>query len=166
MAMQCQRYGRSRVFSTSPFLNSIQERQPSARITELVDTISGLSLLETADLVRLLKTRLNLPDIPMMAQQAVPAAAQAAAGAAAPAKEAPPAAPPKSEFQITLVKYDAAAKAKIIREVKNLIPGMSLVEAKTFVESAPKVLKEKAKKEEAEQLKKVLEELGATVQLD
>ena len=83
---------------------------------------------------------------------------------AAPAAEA--AAPEKTEYQLTLVKYEAAAKAKIIREVKAIMPGMNLVEAKTFVESVPKVLKEKIKKEDADKLKKLLEDLGATVQLN
>ena len=83
--------------------------------------------------------------------------------AAAPAEEEKPA--EKTEFNVKLEKIDATAKAKVIREVKNLA-GLSLVDAKKFVESVPKVLKESVPKEEAEKLKKTLEALGATVQLE
>ncbi|KAJ3393763.1 54S ribosomal protein L12, mitochondrial [Entophlyctis sp. JEL0112] len=90
------------------------------------------------------------------------------AGAAAPAAAAPAEekAPEQTEFKVKLEKFDAAAKAKIIREVKNIIPGANLVEAKKFVESVPKVLKENVPKEEAEKMKKMLEELGATIVLE
>lgn len=87
--------------------------------------------------------------------------------AAAAAKEtAAAAAAEKTEFKVILEKYEASAKAKIIREIKNIIPGLNLVEAKSFVESVPKLVKDKLKKEEAEGLKKLLEELGGTVKLD
>ena len=69
-------------------------------------------------------------------------------------------------FKVTLEKFDAAAKAKIIKEVKGLLPGANLVEAKKFVESVPKVIREDVSKEEAEKMKKTLEALGATVILD
>ncbi|KAI9328726.1 ribosomal protein L7/L12 C-terminal domain-containing protein [Obelidium mucronatum] len=94
------------------------------------------------------------------------APAAAAPAAAAPAAAVEEKAPEQTEFKVKLEKFDAAAKAKIIREVKNLIPGANLVEAKKFVESVPKVLKENVPKEEAEKLKKLLEDLGATVVLE
>ena len=65
-----------------------------------------------------------------------------------------------------MAKFDAASKAKVIKEIKALLPGANLVEAKKFVESAPKVVKEGVSKEEAEKIKKVLEAVGATVTLD
>lgn len=81
-----------------------------------------------------------------------------------------------------LQKIDPASKAKIIREIKLILPQLNLVEvslliihcrhvhsfsqAKTLVESAPKLIKEKVKRDEAEKMKKTLEELGATVSLD
>lgn len=87
-------------------------------------------------------------------------------GAAAPAAAAEEEKPAeKTEFSIKIDKVDAASKAKVIREVKNLA-GLNLVEAKKFVESVPKVLKESVPKEEAEKLKKALEALGATVLLE
>ncbi|KAJ3085357.1 54S ribosomal protein L12, mitochondrial [Quaeritorhiza haematococci] len=98
---------------------------------------------------------------------AAPAAAAAPAGGAAeskPAEEEKPA--EQTHFKVKLEKFDAAAKAKIIREIKNLLPGANLVEAKKFVESVPKVVKENVPKEEAEKMKKTLEALGATVVLE
>lgn len=153
--------------TTSVFINKLEERQPSQKVSTLVDTIANLSLLDTADLVRLLKTRLNLPDSPIIAMnQGLSPVQTNESNIAEKSQSASEQESIKTEFQVTLVKYDAASKAKIIREVKNLMPGMNLVEAKTFVESAPKVIKEKVKKEEAEQLKKLLEELGATIKLE
>lgn len=93
----------------------------------------------------------------------MPVAAAPAGGAAAPAEEEKPA--EKTEFNLKIEKVDASSKAKVIREVKNLA-GLNLVEAKKFVESVPKVLKESIAKEEAEKLKKALESVGATVVLE
>ncbi|CAO3656972.1 unnamed protein product [Mucor hiemalis] len=104
-------------------------------------------------------TRLNIQDIAMPMSMPVGGAAPAAAAA----EEEKPA--EKTEFSVKIDKVDAASKAKVIREVKNLA-GLNLVEAKKFVESVPKVLKESVPKEEAEKLKKALEALGATVLLE
>ncbi|KAF9363559.1 cytoplasmic RNA-binding protein [Mortierella sp. NVP85] len=131
------------------------------KIVSIVDQISGLTLLQTADLVSLLKTRLNIQEIAMpVGGGGAPAAAPAAA--AAPEEKVAE----KTEFNVKLEKFDAAAKAKLIREIKNIIPGINLVEAKKFVESAPKVVKEGLNKADAEKLKKTLEDLGATVSLE
>lgn len=72
----------------------------------------------------------------------------------------------KTEFTITLEKFDATSKPKVIREIKLLLPQLNLVEAKAFVEGAPKVVKEKVKKEDAEKIKKALEDAGATVSME
>ncbi|KAG0278060.1 hypothetical protein BGZ96_002553 [Linnemannia gamsii] len=130
------------------------------KIVSIVDQISGLTLLQTADLVSLLKTRLNIQEIAMP----VGGGAAAPAAAAAPVEEEKVA--EKTEFAVKLEKFDAAAKAKLIREIKNIIPGINLVEAKKFVEGAPKVVKENLNKADAEKLKKTLEDLGATVSLE
>lgn len=90
----------------------------------------------------------------------------AAAPAVAPVAEPEPVKEEKKIFNVVLQKFDAASKAKIIREVKLILPQLSLVEAKTLVESAPKPLKEGVKKEDAEKMKKTLEDLGATVLLE
>ncbi|GAB1518743.1 ribosomal protein L7/L12 C-terminal domain [Rhizoctonia solani] len=100
----------------------------------------------------------------------MPAASAPVAGAsvAAAAEEAPAEEKPKEKtiFNVKLEKFDAASKAKIIREVKAIMPNMNLVEAKKFVESVPKTLKENVPKEEAEKLMKTLKDLGATVVLE
>lgn len=74
--------------------------------------------------------------------------------------------PPKTEFRLVLEKFDPACKAKVIREIKQILPQLNLIEAKAFVEAAPKVIMEKIKKEDGEKIKKTLEELGATISLN
>lgn len=69
----------------------------------------------------------------------------------------------KNEYSLVLKSFNNAAKAKVIKEIKLLLPNLNLVEAKAFVESAPKLIKDKLKKEEAESLKKTLEDAGATI---
>lgn len=134
-------------------------------MTEIVDKIAGLTLLETADLVAELKVRLNIQSVamPVAAAAAPSGSAAAAPAAAAPVEEK---APERNEFKVKLEKFNADAKAKIIREMKNLLPGANLVEAKKFVESVPKVIRENVPKEEAEKMKATLEALGATVILE
>ncbi|ETI28096.1 ribosomal protein L7/L12 [Cladophialophora carrionii CBS 160.54] len=135
------------------------------KIAGIVDQISQLTLLETADLVASLKSRLNIPDMAF----AAPAAASAAGSAAAPAAEAEPeeAAPAPAEktmFTLKLESFDAAAKPKVIKEVKGLL-GLSLVDSKKFVESAPKQMKEGVPKEEAEKIVAAMKALGAVVSM-
>lgn len=79
--------------------------------------------------------------------------------------DAASAAAEKTIFNIKLESFDAKTKAKVIKEVKGLL-GLSLVDSKKFVESAPKVLKENVAKEDAEKIKKTLEDLGAKVSLE
>jgi large subunit ribosomal protein L7/L12 len=93
----------------------------------------------------------------------VSVAAPAAAAAAAPAGDAVPAAEEKSEYDV-LLKDAGAQKVAIIKAVKELTQ-LGLGEAKALVDSAPKVILEKVKKDDAESAKKVLEEAGATVEL-
>ncbi|KAF3915309.1 hypothetical protein AA313_de0203207 [Arthrobotrys entomopaga] len=132
------------------------------KLVQIVDQISTLTLLETADLVGLLKARLNIPDT-LLAAPAAPAGA--APVAAAPVEEEAAAAEEKTLFNVKLTSFDAASKAKVIKEVKALL-GLSLVDSKKFVESAPKMLKEGLTKDEAEKMKKTLEGLGAKIDLD
>lgn len=130
------------------------------KISQIVDQISTLTLLETSALVSELKTRLNISDI------ALPAAGAAApAPAAAVEEEAPEVVEEKMIFSIKLESFDAKSKPKVIKEVKNLL-GLSLVESKKFVEAAPKVLKDNVAKEDAEKIKAALEGLGAKVSLE
>lgn len=131
------------------------------KISTIVDQISTLTLLETSALITELKTRLNISDI------ALPAAgAGAGAAPAAPAEEeVKEQVEEKTIFSVRLESFDAKSKPKIIKEVKGLL-GLSLVESKKFVESAPKVLKDNVAKEDAEKMKATLEGLGAKISLE
>ncbi|OAL48242.1 54S ribosomal protein L12, mitochondrial precursor [Pyrenochaeta sp. DS3sAY3a] len=135
------------------------------KIATIVDQISQLTLLETADLVSTLKTRLNIPDMPMGGFVAGPGAGPAAAAPAAEEEEAAPAVQEKTLFNLKLEKFDAGAKPKVIKEVKAML-GLSLVDSKKFVESAPKMMKEGVPKEEAEKIVETLKALGATVVME
>ncbi|WRT69189.1 ribosomal protein L7/L12 [Kwoniella shivajii] len=157
----------SRPLSTSRTVFAEAESSSSAapvspKIAPIVDQISGLTLLEVSELVTALKTKLNITEIALPAASSAPAASAASADSAEPAEEKPK---EKTIFTVKLEKFDATAKAKIIREVKAIMPNMNLVEAKKFVESVPQTIKENLPKEDAEKLKKTLEALGATVSL-
>lgn len=130
------------------------------KISSIVDDISKLTLIETAALVKELKTRLDIPDISFPAAGAAPAAAPAAAE---PVEEEKP--KEKTVFSLKLESFDAKSKPKIIKEVKNLL-GLSLVESKKFVEAAPKLLKENVLKEDAEKIKAAIEAVGGKVSMD
>ncbi|GAB7337541.1 hypothetical protein MBLNU457_g2859t3 [Dothideomycetes sp. NU457] len=134
------------------------------KISTIVDQISQLTLLETADLVSTLKKRLNIPDMPMGGFAAAPAAAQAAP-AAVEEEEAAPAAQEKTLFNLKLTAFDATSKPKIIKEIKQML-GLSLVDSKKFVESAPKMMREGVPKEEAEKIIETLKAVGGTVVME
>ena len=122
----------------------------SEKITAMIEEIKGLTVLELSELVHALEEEFGVSAAAM--------AAPAAAGAAAPAAEE------KTEFDVILASFDAAAKIKVIKVVRE-ITGLGLAEAKAVVEGAPKALKEGVSKEEAEELKAKLEESGAKVEL-
>ena len=99
---------------------------------------------------------------------AAPAAAGPAAAAAAPPaeeEEAAPAAQEKSLFTLQLASFDAAAKSKIIKEVKSLL-GLSLIDSKKFVESVPKVMKEGVTKDEGTKIQETIKALGGVVEME
>lgn len=94
------------------------------------------------------------------------AAAPAAGQAAAPVEEAEEdVVQEKTMFNVKLESFEAGSKPKIIKEVKSLL-GLSLVDSKKFVESAPKILKEGLSKEDAEKIMKTLQDLGAKIVLE
>ncbi|KAK3626828.1 54S ribosomal protein L12, mitochondrial [Elasticomyces elasticus] len=139
------------------------EAATNPKIATIVDQIGSLTLLETADLVSKLKTTLNIPDMPMGGF-----GGPAAPAAAAPAEEPEEAAPAKEEktlFNLKLESFDAGSKPKVIKEVKAML-GLSLVDSKKFVESAPKVMKEGVPKEEAEKMIETMKALGAVVKME
>jgi len=125
-----------------------------ADINALVDQLSGLTVLEIADLVKNLETKWGV-------SAAAPVAAAAApAGAAAPAA----AVEEKTAFDVVL-KEVGANKIGVIKEVRAAVAGLGLAEAKALVESAPKTVKEGVTKAEAEEIKKKIEAAGAKVEI-
>ncbi|KAI5124754.1 hypothetical protein M0805_005388 [Coniferiporia weirii] len=147
--------------SNSPLPSPTGSSDP--KISRIVDDISGLTLLQAADLVTMLKSRLNIQEIAMPAASVAPVAAASTLVEDAPVEEKPK---EKTIFNVKLESFDAAAKPKIIREVKAMNPTLTLVAAKNFVESLPKLLKENLPKDEAEKMKKAFEALGGVVTLD
>ncbi|MEP9359906.1 large subunit ribosomal protein L7/L12 [Sphingomonas naasensis] len=123
-----------------------------ADLNALVDQLSELTVLEAAELSKLLEEKWGVS-----AAAAVAAAPAAGGGAAAPAAEE------QTEFDVILTG-DGGKKINVIKEVR-AITGLGLTEAKTLVESAPKAVKEGVNKDEAEKIKKQLEEAGATVEV-
>ena len=123
----------------------------SEKITNILEEIKTLTILELADLVKAVEEEFGV-------SAAAPVGVVAVAGAAA-----APAVEEKTEFDVIL----AAAgdqKLKVVKAVKEEL-GLGLKEAKDLVDGAPKTLKEGASKEEAEKLKAALEEVGATVEI-
>ena len=122
-----------------------------ADINAIVEEIKALSLLEVKELTDALKETFGVEAIAMGAP---------AAGAGAAAAEVEE----KTEFDVVLASFDASAKIKVIKAVRE-ITGQGLAEAKATVEGAPATLKVAVSKDEAEQLKAKLEEVGAKVEL-
>ena len=122
-----------------------------ADLQKLVDDLSALTVLEAADLSKLLEEKWGV------SAAAAVAAPAAGGGAAAPAAEE------QTEFDVILTG-DGGKKINVIKEIR-VITGLGLTEAKTLVESAPKAVKEGVNKEEAGKLKAQLEAAGATVEI-
>ena len=123
-----------------------------ADINTLVEQLSELTVLEAADLAKALEEKWGVS-----AAAAVAAAPAAGGGAAAPAAEE------QTEFDVILTG-DGGKKINVIKEVR-AITNLGLGEAKALVEAAPKAVKEGVNKEEAEKIKKQIEEAGGTVEL-
>ena len=116
----------------------------SEKVTAMIEEIKALTVLELSELVHALEEEFGVSAAAMAAP---------AAGAAAPAAEE------KTEFDVVLTGFDAAAKIKVIKAVRE-ITGQGLAEAKATVEGAPSTLKEGVSKDDAEALKKQVEEAG------
>ena len=121
----------------------------SEKVTAMIEEIKALTVLELSELVHALEEEFGVSAAAMAAP---------AAGAAAPAAEE------KTEFDVVLTGFDAAAKIKVIKAVRE-ITGQGLAEAKATVEGAPSTLKEGVSKDDAEALKKQVEEAGGKVEL-
>ena len=121
----------------------------SEKITALIEEVKGLTVLELSELVHALEDEFGVSAAAM--------AAPSTGGGAAPAAEE------KTEFDVVLAEV-GAEKIKVIKAVRE-ITGLGLAEAKAAVEAAPKAIKEGVSKDEAEELKKKLEDVGAKVEL-
>ena len=175
--------------------NRFYSTEPSEKIQKLGDNILSLSMLESIQLCKYIESQLKLPEdtpdpiqallksglnplvsvgssgnfnMAQMMQMQMPVGG-VAAGGAAPAAEAAPVEEPvveKTEFNIKLEKFDDKQKVKIIKELRKIDKTLSIKDAKDAVEGAPTVIKKDVPKEEAEEIKKALEEVGATVVLE
>jgi large subunit ribosomal protein L7/L12 len=123
-------------------------KMASEKITNILEEIKSLTILELNDLVKAVEEEFGV-------SAAAPVGVVAAAGAAAPAAEE------KTEFDVVLASF-GANKLNVIKAVRE-ITGLGLKDAKDLVEGAPKTVKEGVSKDEAEAMKKALEEAGATV---
>ena len=124
-------------------------KMASEKITAIVESVKGLTLLELNELVKAVEEEFGVSAAPV-----------AAVGVAAPAAAA---AEEKTEFDVILASF-GAKKLDVIKAVRELT-GLGLKDAKDLVEAAPKAVKEGATKDEAENIKKALEAAGATVEL-
>ena len=125
-----------------------------ADLTKLVDELSTLTVLEAAELSKMLEEKWG-----------VSAAAPVAAAAAAPAGGGAAAAPVEEQTEFTVILAKAGdKKINVIKEIRT-ITGLGLKEAKDLVEGAPKTVKEAVSKDDAAKIKKVLEEQGASVEI-
>ena len=122
----------------------------SEKITNILEEIKSLTIIELADLVKAVEEEFGV-------SAAAPVGVVAAAGAAAPAAEE------KTEFDVVLVS-GGDKKLNVVKVVKEAL-GLGLKDAKDMVDGAPKTVKEGVSKDEAETLKKQLEEAGATVEI-
>ena len=127
-----------------------------ADVAALVDQLSGLTVIEAANLVKQLEEKWG---VSAAAPVAVAAAGGSAGGAAAPAAEA------KTAFDVILASVPADKKIAVIKAVREVKAGLGLAEAKALVEGAPKPVLEGANKADSDAAKKKLEEAGAKVEV-
>jgi large subunit ribosomal protein L7/L12 len=133
-----------------------EEKNKMADTNQIVEQLSGLTVLEIADLVKKLEEKWGVSAAAPVAAPAAPGATGAAAAA--------PVAEEKTAFDVIL-KEVGPNKIAVIKEVRAAVSGLGLAEAKALVESAPKPVKEGVAKQEAEEIKKKIEAAGAKVEI-
>ena len=124
----------------------------SAKTDEILESLKSLSLLEASELVKQIEEAFG---VSAAASAGVVMAASGAAGGGEAAEE-------KTEFDVVLESFEASAKIKVLKAVREAT-GLGLGDAKALVEAAPKVVKEGVSKDDAEALKKSIEEVGGKV---
>ncbi|MCR4771282.1 MAG: 50S ribosomal protein L7/L12 [Oscillospiraceae bacterium] len=125
----------------------------SEKVTALIEEVKNLTVLELSELVHALEDEFG-----------VSAAAPAAVAVAAAPAAAAPAAEEKTEFDVVMTDF-GPEKIKVIKAVREVIAGLGLAEAKALVEGIPAKIKEGVSKDEAEEIKKKLAEVGAVIEL-
>ncbi|KGN48876.1 uncharacterized protein LOC101204400 [Cucumis sativus] len=141
---------------------------PSERVSAIVDEISGLTLLEVADLTEVLREKLDVKEMPVMTMMmpGMGFGGFRGAGKGGPgAKGVEEKKEEKTAFDVKLDAFDAASKIKIIKEVRTFT-NLGLKEAKDLVEKAPTLLKKGVTKEEAETIIAKMKEVGAKVSME
>ena len=131
----------------------VEKTEYTEKITQVLELVEGMSLLEASQLVKAFEEKFG---VSASAAMAVPVAGAAAGGGEAAAEE-------KTEFSVVL-KEVGANKIQVIKAVR-AVTALGLKEAKALVDGAPKAIKEGVAKEEAEKIKKALEDAGAVVEL-
>ncbi|XP_076650136.1 mitochondrial ribosomal protein L12 [Halictus rubicundus] len=145
--------------SASASLNSSKSPDVSPKIDQIANQIIGLNLIEVAQLSELLKTRLNLPDAPMMPMGGFVAAAPAEEEDIEPQVV-------QTSFTVKLTGFDETKKIALIKELKNILPDCNLVKAKKFVDALPGIVQANIVKEEAEKLKTTITSAGGVVEIE
>ena len=125
----------------------------SEKINALIEEVSNLTVLELSELVHALEEKFGV-------SAAAPVAVAAGPAAAAPVEEVEE----KTEFDVVMTSF-GAEKVKVIKAVREIVSGLGLAEAKALVEAIPAKIKEGVSKEEAEELKKKLQDVGAAVEI-
>ncbi|XP_045841821.1 39S ribosomal protein L12, mitochondrial [Meles meles] len=163
--MRCGGRRMGEALAGAPLDNAPKEYPP--KIQQLVRDIASLTLLEISDLNELLKKTLKIQDVGLMPMGgAMPGAAPAAAATPEAAEDDVPAQKEQTHFTVRLTEAKPVDKVKLIKEIKNYIQGINLVQAKKLVESLPQEIKANVAKAEAEKIKAALEAVGGTVVLE
>ncbi|XP_008826719.1 39S ribosomal protein L12, mitochondrial [Nannospalax galili] len=160
---------RGEALAGAPLDNAPKEYPP--KIQQLVQDIASLTLLEISDLNELLKKTLKIQDVSLMPMGgvmpgAIPGAGAAAATTPQAAEEDIPTKKERTHFTVRLTEANPVDKVKLIKEIKNYVQGINLVQAKKLVESLPQEIKANVAKAEAEKIKAALEAVGGTVVLE
>lgn len=153
---------------TTPSQESTTKQPPSEQVGKIVDELSGLTLLEVMDLTEVLRQKMDVKEMPIMAMMmpgmgfggGMKGAGKHGAGGKGEEKKEE-----KLVFDVKLEGFDAAAKIKVIKEVRGFTD-LGLKEAKDLVEKAPSLLKKGVTKEEAENIIQKMKEVGAKVSME
>ncbi|XP_077022326.1 large ribosomal subunit protein bL12m [Tamandua tetradactyla] len=160
--MRSSSHRRGEALAGAPLDNAPKVYPP--KIQQLVQDIAGLTLLEISDLNELLKKTLKIQDVGLMPVGGLMPGAAAAVPEVA--EEDIPKQKERTHFTIRLTEAKPVDKVKLIKEIKNYVQGINLVQAKKLVESLPQEIKANVAKAEAEKIKAALEAVGGTVVLE